>query len=259
MRQKELLYGLYVLQNKTIGEVGKLLGVSQKTIFGRLKFLGIQTDPKRKKGYCNKRKDVSVPRKYTSQLAEFFGIMLGDGALSHFQVVVTLGDKEMEYAKYVAKLIKDVFVVNPKISIRRTGYKDVYFGSVDVTNWLFREGLVRNKVKSQVDAPSWIFKNKRFIKGFVRGFFDTDGSVYRLKYGIQISFSNSSAPLLRSLNHMLNHLGYKESRISGVRFYITKRSDVKRFFKEIAPKNPKHLNRFKNFQLSAGRPVGGGG
>ena len=85
------------------------------------------------------------------------------------------------------------------------------------------------------------------MKRFLRGFFDTDGSIYKLRYGIQISFKNYSHPLLKSLQKMLSGLGYKPSRISSHSVYLTRISDVARFFEDIKPANMKHIKRFDKF------------
>ncbi|MEK7200847.1 MAG: LAGLIDADG family homing endonuclease [Patescibacteria group bacterium] len=144
-------------------------------------------------------------------------------------------------------LITKIFKTKAKISLRSTGYRDVYLGSVVITSWLLKEGLVFNKVKSQVDIPRWIFKKPEFIRRFLRGFFDTDGSIYELRFGIQISLSNKSQPLLQSLHKLLFKLGYNPSAVSADRVYLTRIPDVKRFFAEIQPKNQKHRKRFKQF------------
>src|SRR3989338_7696165 len=130
------LFDLYVKQNKNLREVSKILNISEQAVFRRLKRLGIKTEPHLKKNYLKKRTDVKIPNKYSEDLAEFFGIMLGDGHLSHFQVVVSLGNKEEKYAKHVRSLIKKIFKAGVKISVRSNGYRDVYLGSVAVTSWL---------------------------------------------------------------------------------------------------------------------------
>lgn len=244
-KQKFLeLQRLYVRDGRTISQVGKILGIAEPTVFQRLQCFGIPSNPAFKR-----RQDVVLPSKYTPDVAEFFGIMLGDGKLSHFQVVVTLGTKEFSYAEYVVGIIKNIFGVHPKIALRRTGYKDVYFGSVAATKWLEEEGLVYNKVLAQVDAPKWIFWKPIFMKRFLRGFFDTDGSIYRLRWGRQIAFINKSIPLLRSIRDMLLSLHYTPSRVSGYKVYITKKEEIDRFFKEIIPQNRKHQERYRNFTV----------
>lgn len=235
---------LYIKQNKSLREISRALDVPESTVFQRMKRLNIETQPHLKKNYLKKRNDVRIPSKYSENLAEFFGIMLGDGHISHFQIVVSLGNKEEKYAKHVNLLIKRIFKINAKISLRSTGYRDVYLGSVDITSWLLKQGLVFNKVKSQVDVPSWVLSKDNFIRGFLRGFFGTDGSVYKLKYGIQISFCNRSLSILKSLQLMLKKLRYNPSKISSYNIYLTKREDIKRFFEEIRPSNSKHIDRY---------------
>lgn len=238
---------LYTKENKTIKEIGLLLGVSEKTIYKRLQILEIPINPQLKSGYRNIRKDFNIPKCRSEELAEFFGIMLGDGKLSPFQVIVTLGNKEKSYAEHVCELFNKLFNVKPKIGIRKQGYIDVYLSSVVLSRWLQKEGLVFNKVKNQVGVPKWIIANRKYCESFLRGFFDTDGSIYKLKYGIQISFTNYSFPILESLQTMLFKLEYKPSRISSHKVYLTQRGDVSRFFKEIKPSNLKHLKRFEEF------------
>ena len=241
------LVKLYEVKNKTIEEISKILDIGQSTVFQRMNRLGIKSNPETKKNYLNRRTDVYLPTKYNEDIAEFFGIMFGDGHISHFQTIVSLGNKEKGYAEHVVMLIRKVFIAKPKISIRKKGYLDVYLGSTQLTRWLKDQGLVSNKVKEQVDIPNWIFSRKKYMKKFIRGFFDTDGSVYKLKFGVQISFTNYSFPLLLSLHRILFELGYKPSEITSHSIYLTRNSDVSRFFTEIKPKNRKHKFRFKCF------------
>jgi intein/homing endonuclease len=258
------LWELYVVQNKTIFEVADVLHITWQAVFGRLKRLNIPVAPEKKLHYLGKNHNIKIPKEYSEDLAEFFGIMLGDGHISHFQIMVTLGKKEASYANYVARLMKALFNVIPRIRVNKQGYRTVYFGSVEVCAWLRKEGLTFNKVRSQIDVPRWIFSRPEYAARCIRGFFDTDGSIYRLKHGIQILFCNHSVPLLKSLQRLCSVLGYRVSKVSGWNFYITRISDIKRFFSKIAPQNGKHKRRCKEFlaereALRAGRPVGGGG
>ena len=242
---REQLQKLYVRQNKTIGEISGLLNLSDRTVFKRLQRLGIPSHPEKKFGYLTTLKEISLPKERSELLAEFFGIMLGDGHVSHFQTLVTLGTKELEYVEYVSELMQRLFNTPATIGVRSDGYRDVYIGSVCLTKWLKSEGLVANKVASQVAAPSWIFYTPEYMRAFLKGFFDTDGSFYLLRFGRQISLTNKSIPLLHSLRDMLVKLEFKPSEVSSFRVYLTRREDVERFFREIRPANTKHLRRFK--------------
>ena len=173
--------------------------------------------------------------------------MLGDGHLSEYQITVTLGTKEMAYAEYIVSLMGRLFGPRPKIAICADGHKTVYIGSTALSRWLQKNGLVFNKVRAQVDVPLWIFKSRNFTQRFLRGFFDTDGSWYKLRWGSQIAFNNKSQPLLNSARNMLVSLGYSASRAVGYKVYLTKKSDIAKFFKEVSPQNIKHRQRFENF------------
>lgn len=254
------LQRLYVAKNLSIREVGERLGLAEPTIYNRLVRLGIPIQRHLKKGFNNTARKVIVPSAYTPQIAEFFGVMLGDGHINPTQVTVTLGTKEEEYVRYVIRLIRKIFRTEAHVffktnMINDSKYRMVYFGSVAAVRWLLAKGLVYNKVKSQVDVPRWIFSKPKFMKAFLRGFFDTDGSVYALRFGIQISLTNRSIPMLHSLHAMLTTLGYSPSAISGYRLYLTKRSEVRNFFLDIRPANPKHQRRFAEFQKRVGTQV----
>lgn len=242
------LYNLYIDENKTIKEIGKLLNLSEKTIYKRLKILQIKTNPSKKLSYCNQRLNISIPNKRSDDLAEFFGIMLGDGKLSPNQMLVTLGNKENKYVLYVKQKIETIFKTPVNISVRKKGYHDVYISSVKLSRWLKDEGLVYNKVKSQVDIPLWILSKNSYCESFIKGFFDTDGSIYKIRNGIQISLTNRSIPLLKSLQNILIKLEYNVSHISCYKIYVTKGKDINRFFKEIKPANSKHIERYNLFK-----------
>src|SRR3989344_7895959 len=99
------LYQLYVVENKTIKEAGTALGLAEQTVFKRLVRLGVPILSHLKPNYLRKKKNVVLPDR-SERLAEFFGIMLGDGHVSHFQTVVTLGTKELEYVEYVSRIMQ---------------------------------------------------------------------------------------------------------------------------------------------------------
>lgn len=245
-RYREELTQLYVSENKTISEIGRILKLSDKTVFVRLRRLSIPINREGKSRFNNRRSDLVLPER-SEKLAEFLGIMLGDGALSKYQATVCLGNKEYHYVLYVQCLISNLFRTKAHISRKKHGYHTVYIGSTQLTSWLREQGLVSNKVVAQVNVPTWVMEKDEYMRGFVRGFFDTDGSVYRLRFGIQISITNCSLPLLQALQFMLRQLKYSVSEVSAYRIYVTRRKDVRRFFSEIRPMNKKHLERFDIF------------
>lgn len=246
-KRKELVQ-LYVRQNKSIREIGSLLGIADTSVYDRLVRLDIPSLRAKKAGFNNQRNDVVIPS-YSDKLAEFVGIMLGDGNLTPTQVAVTLGKKD-RYADYVSRLMNSLFGPKPKIIFPKDGDSVVYLGSTMIVRWFLKMGLVFNKVKWQVDIPKWIFSEASYMRAALRGLFDTDGSVYKLRWGMQISFCNRSRPLIESVRRMLIRLKFHPSQISGYNLYLTRQDDIGRFVREIGFGNQKHAARLLNFRKS---------
>ncbi len=62
------------------------------------------------------RKKILLP-KHSIHLAEFFGIMLGDGGINNpWQATITLNaTKDREYSRYIKELIKFLFGLPPRV------------------------------------------------------------------------------------------------------------------------------------------------
>lgn len=239
---------LYVDANLTIGEIATRLGLSQVGVYDRLRRLEFPSLRSQKKGYNNIRHDISIPI-HSADLAELVGALLGDGNITPTQVVMTIGKKD-KYQEYIMVLMKSVFGVSPNVYRSKRGDVSVYIGSTQLVRWLLRMGLVFNKVRSQVGVPQWVMTSKIYMRSALRGLWDTDGSVYKLKFGCQLGFRNRSLPLLRDVRVMLLRLGFHPSSISGYSVYLTRREELIRFAHEIGFGNGKHLERFKKFVLS---------
>lgn len=252
-RLKKELVQLYVKENKTIGEISKRLNLAQTTVYDRLIRLNIPVCRHKKKNFNKKRSDIKFPSKYSSDLAEIFGILLGDGHISKWQVVVSLGTKEREYARYVSGLFKKVFDVELKFGHReQKRHIDLYIGSVDLRDWFLKGGLVHNKVKAQVAIPTWIFRETAFMRACLRGLIATDGSIYKLRWGLQINFVNRSIPLLESTRELFVRLGFSPSKISQYSIYLTRKIDIDKFYRDVGFANPKHKKKYLSF-LKHGR------
>ncbi len=240
------LSNLYLARNLTIGEISILLGIKQGTVYDRLIRLGIRVD-KNKKIHAFNRRRLPISIKKDESLAEIVGILLGDGHLSNGQVWVTLGTKEKVYADYVDELFFKIFGYHLKSCFRKDGNLDLYIGFKDLVNYFKDMGLVEHKVRSQVGVPLWVLGNKKFYAPCLRGLFDTDGSIYKIRSGHQISFRNMSVPLLKNIRYMLLRISFNPSQISNFSVYLTRRGDLYRFRSIIGSRNPfkhKRLQRW---------------
>ncbi len=210
---------------------------------------------------CNTRRIVSEP-KDSSDLAEFVGIMLGDGSISSncTQAVISLHKTDdKNYIGFVCDLIKKLFHTDPVVYRYQKGshknVADITVHSTSLIIFLKSKGLKSgNKVKQQVDVPHWIKMDKDFSKYCLRGLIDTDGSVYSHKhktngcdcFNIGLNFSNRSAPILKFAYRTLENLKFHPKIFTnGVNLY--RESEVCRYSRKVGFSNIYHKNRLNIF------------
>jgi transcriptional regulator with XRE-family HTH domain len=203
----------------------------------------------------NAPKTIEKPN-FSEELAEFTGIILGDGGITQRQVTITLHSKDdREYSKFVIKLIKKLFDVPIGI------YRDKNYSAVNLV--VSRSELVRfcikklglkigNKVKQQVDIPDWIKKNSKYAIACTRGLVDTDGSIFTHKYRVnyklysykKLSFASMSKPLRTSVFNVLQKHGMSPRFAQNRDVRLDSKKDMETYFGLIGSHNPKHLNRY---------------
>lgn len=206
---------------------------------------------------------VSLAKKFplpifSKDLAEFIGIMLGDGGVSYSQISVTLGfTTDKKYVPYIRKLIYKLFKVKTSIYLsKRKNAIRIRASGVNLVKNLLILGLVQgNKIKQQFNIPVWIEQKDEYIKACIRGLIDTDGCVHRkvrresngIEYrSVGITFCSASKPLQVSLVRLFNILGFKVA-MSGRTIYLCGREQIERYVEEIGFSNPKHMVRYEIF------------
>ena len=194
---------------------------------------------------------------FSLELAEFVGILLGDGGITRNQIVVSLNSiEDADYAKFVTALIKKLFSVPVGIYLdKHDAVIDLIVSRVELVRFCVEKlGLkIGNKVKQQVGIPDWIKKNKQYLIACTRGLMDTDGSVFLHRYAVngkwyvypKLSFSNRSVPLLKGVFDTLVLLGMKP-RITKDRkdVRIESQRDIKLYFDLIGTSNVKDLKKY---------------
>ncbi len=198
-------------------------------------------------------KNICIPVR-NNKLAEFIGIMLGDGGLTQYQVSVTLHSvDDFEYGLFVKSLMQKLFGVMPSVYVRKDAHAhSIVLARKKAVIFLVSLGLViGNKVKQQVHIPAWILENEEYSSACLRGLMDTDGSVYLHKYKVggkeyqykKLCFSSASKPLRNEVLFILHRFG-STATCSGTNVRIDAIHDVARYMKEIGTHNPKHLKRY---------------
>ncbi|MBI5619554.1 hypothetical protein HY950_01200 [Candidatus Gottesmanbacteria bacterium] len=214
---------------------------------------GMQT--LRARGLVPQPKPFFGPSNYSPELAEFVGILLGDGHIGKEQWSITLNAiKDKEYAMYVKQLIISLFHFIPSMAIRNDCNVIVLGGSgIRSIQYFVQLGLnIGNKVKQQVGVPVWIIRNSIYSTSCLRGLMDTDGGIFNHTYKVngksytytKLCFSNRSIPLLRFVYRTLQSSGLTPKLIDKVenkKVWLYNQTEVKQYIDLIGTHNPRLL------------------
>lgn len=195
-------------------------------------------------------KNMAINR--NENLAELTGIILGDGSFYLGKTTTELdiafnSITEKEYANFVESLILSIIKTKVyRIQQKTKNCLHLRVGrKADVLS-LLSNSIIKsgNKIENQVTIPNWIWQNYSFLRACVRGLFDTDGSLYRLKPHwpnlYQLSFKAYNKRLLNDARRALLTLGFNPSKTFDNRIVLTRQEEIKRYFKEIGANRLKY-------------------
>src|SRR5712691_10993426 len=192
----------------------------------------------------------------TEQESEILGILFGDGCLSITErsVQITITGNKIDDENYLLGHVRALFLKAFDLELTsryRHGENtmDLYRHSKKVASVLHSWGMPFGLKKLDVLVP----KLQVIPNSFIRGVFDTDGSVYR-KYGpyAQIQFKAVSEDLMSFIREHLVALGLHPTRLrpdeTKYRFSLCRQNEVDTFFRLVSPTNPKHLERLRGIR-----------
>lgn len=193
--------------------------------------------------------------------AELVGIILGDGHLhtKHNLVTITgsLGDRSY-YIKTVIPLFQKIFFKDPKLK-KRNDRKSYYImmtnrGMMDYLTKII--GLKRGR-KLNPSIPKFVFNNKKFVCCFLRGLFDTDGSVKfskqakKIPYYPRIRISARESRMAKEIGSLLDFCGFNyglsiDNRLGNNlhTYEISGTKNIKKWFELIKPNNLVHTTKY---------------
>ena len=136
-------------------------------------------------------KEIKTPSD-SSELAEFYGIMLGDGNLTRIKSYKVgtyeariVGDSrnDKDYLlDYVRPLIEKLFKIEVAIfKFKKQNAIALVIHGRNLVDFLESKGFKPgDKIRNNLRIPGWIKENDSFLKACLRGLFDTDGTAYKL-------------------------------------------------------------------------------
>jgi len=192
---------------------------------------------------------------FSEELAEFTGIVMGDGSLSRLQVEISCHRKlDREYALFIKRLIRSLFGVEASFYYPRNSLvlKIVVSRRRLVDFCKTKMGLsVGNKLQQGLDIPPWVKRHINFQKACIRGLIDTDGSIFEEKHKVRgkiysykrLNFTSASPQLRDSVFGALDFFGLSPSFRGGKRVQIEKQKKILEYFEVIGTNNPKHKRK----------------
>ncbi len=209
----------------------------------------------RERGLIPIPKPFLSPTDYSKELAEFVGILLGDGHIGKGQWSISLNaTADKEYVLFVFDMIEQLFRFHPALYFRPDCNTAVIVGSGKRSIEYFTHiGLtIGNKVKQQVGVPNWITQNSSYSLACLRGLVDTDGGIFNHRYKVngklymykKFCFANRSIPLLSFVSDTLKTIDLTPKTIDKVenkRVWLYNQNEVKKYIERVGTHNPRLL------------------
>lgn len=200
-----------------------------------------------------------TPRK-SQLLAEFTGILVGDGHISNYQIYIYLNRvDDAAYVKKVSRYVKRLYFYEPRIynhQIKKLA--EIQISSKCIVDSLKNRGMKEgNKIANQQIFPQWITKSDKYSIRALRGLFDTDGSIlidrhfYKKKKYLyfNVVYTIFNKAHYNQVYNLLRSLRFHPTTSSINRIGIRKSAEVDAFFSIIQPANPKHVSRYRSLKL----------
>jgi hypothetical protein len=177
----------------------------------------------------NLLKKIEYPVSYENFLdeAEIIGIMLGDGHIMYNERSIRLRVRELDFCQNFSNLIEKTYKI--KAPIDNKYYYNCYAHSTLLTN---RISELTNHNK---DIPKFILNGDNRIKArFLRGFFDSEGSMDVIYNRRQIVLTQNGERILLQIKSMLLDLGiqskYVKKRFGSDKLMISLLENLEKYF-----------------------------
>jgi len=197
--------------------------------------------------------------KLDGDMAEFCGIISGDGNIwtnmRKYEVTITGSPKDRSYLDRLAKYVSLRIKSNPYYRQRGRGLRLTIY-SVSFFKFLTEEvGFGIGIEKNSRGIPAPILKSRDNCLSFIRGFFDTDGSIFTSKKkGVfdypTIEITNENVRLLRDIQRILDDEGFRttfrKSNSNTYKIALHGKYMVKHWASTIGSSHPRKYGRIES-------------
>ena len=208
---------------------------------------------------------MSINKEKISSLAEFVGILLGDGSLCiknvnskcHNRLKITLdSNSDKEYINYVSNLIEGLFKIKPHIKKRKNeNAVDIFLFNKEVITFLVNEvGLHLSPKWDRAVVPTPFLKNNLDLL-VIRGYFDTDGALVTAnnngtiypRLEMKVCPSPMQSQFIAILNKYNFKFGAYQIGKGKVRIQLNGKGQLESCIKLVGFSNQKNSDKIKRF------------
>jgi ribonucleoside-diphosphate reductase alpha chain len=158
------------------------------------------------------RKTLSLPEKWSLELGETLGWLIGDGWLRDDRVGFTFGNDDSELSQYFNSIIGNWYNYDIKEIKRDNGVINLSYHAKGFIDFFKELGVKACRSNKKV-VPKTLYKApKEAVIGFLRGLFSSDGNIDDTDGTIKIS--SSSEELLKGVQILLLNSGIKSNILS---------------------------------------------
>lgn len=168
--------------------------------------------------------------KKNGDLAELIGVVLGDGYIGRFPrtelLTIVSNSKNTGFVERYSRLVEKIFEKKPSLSKRKKS------NCIDIK-------IYQSKISKRLDIPSgsrgslvkkipyWIVRNKSYLKRYLRGLYEAEGSfcIHKPTYTYKFLFANKNESLKQNVYMALKMLGFHPHK-SKYQIQISRKEEV---------------------------------
>ncbi len=215
---------------------------------------------------------LKFPSKENVKLAEFVGILLGDGSIGIYKCKSSEGEKlqyklqistnsidDIEYISYLESIIEDLFGIKPKKFFRKgENTCDIRVFHREIIKFVLDDlGMAISPKWNRAKIPKYYLKNNLELM-VLRGYFDTDGCVTVTNNNgtlyPQLEMKVCPSPMQNQFLTILKRRGFRfqvnDIGKGKIRIRLNGKEQAEKWINEIGFSNPKHISKYLKYKKS---------
>lgn len=177
-------------------------------IKGRSQRLGIDKNEIMSRHY--KSKHIKLPTHTSPKFCRFIGYLISEGSheINRKKITgISFTNSDRALLEDFRKVVKKLFGLEP-YEQKKAGRTMLRYASVELKNFMDKRAPTLLENSDRKTIPDFIFRcSNKEIAGMIRAMFDGDGSVYKQKNALYVTYTTASRVLSEQLHELLLRFG----------------------------------------------------